>query len=707
MEPSKYITRHLDRLLLDPNNYRFIDHRDYKKVSMDEVADQRIQLRTYNLLVGKNNENIRDLIGSFKSNGILKLDPIQVKETPDGKYIVIEGNRRTAALKFLQSEHKSGNDVGKLTLESFKSLDVVLISGESPVQHLITMGLHHISGKKKWSPVNQAQLIYDLKHNHGQDEEEIIDSLSITKHGLRRALRTLALVNAYKESDFGDQFQPTQYSIFEEIIKTQSVKSWLGWDDSRFICTRKNNEERLFNWISEEEYAGEDDERDELIKRDPIITKSHEIRELGKFINDDRAVSKMEESRSVTKGFVLSEAVGEQKLKNALDNLGKDVGVAFQFSEYMSSQDIGTIAVLRDKIDNLIPSSKALISKSELIQTVAINSEVASHFSNFEVISLGRLKNLKIKHLSRINIFAGANNAGKTTLLEAFHLATQLNNLRSFVEQERFRGKFYHDFKSYWLDRNFLSDISISSIFNGKRADLKIFREEDSINNDKSHYLTSLCAEANVDEARFASTIHLFNNKEPEEFYEIRRTLCRSAFTSPFRYNEDQLARAYDAAVSDKYLDRVVNFLRDKVDPKIETIDMSSDKRFLVASTQFTQAVDITRFGEGLQRIFEIALLMGLSRNGIICIDEVDAAIHKSLLVNFTRFIQELAEEFKVQVFVSTHSKECIDAFLQNGSPLENITAHSLSCEGEEIVCKHLPGDKLSELIDFINFDIR
>ena len=66
---SKVITRHLNRLLLDPNNYRFIDHPDYKKIEDDQVADARIQQRTYNLLVGKFNENIVDLISSFKKNG--------------------------------------------------------------------------------------------------------------------------------------------------------------------------------------------------------------------------------------------------------------------------------------------------------------------------------------------------------------------------------------------------------------------------------------------------------------------------------------------------------------------------------------------------------------------------------------------------------------------------------------------------------------
>ena len=706
MESSKYITRHLDRLLLDPNNYRFIDHRDYRPVPEDEIADKRVQLRTYNLLVGKNNENIKDLIGSFKANGVLKLDPIQVKEVSDGKFLVIEGNRRTAALKFLQDEFKAAKDVGKLVLESFKSIEAVLTPDESPVQHLITMGLHHISGKRKWSPVNQAQLVYDLCYKHGQEEDDIIETLGITKQGLRRALRTLSFINAYKESDYGDQFLPAQYSLFEEVIKTPSVKNWLEWDDNSLTCENEENLERLFSWISTEE-VNSGDGSDDLIQKEPIITKSHEIRDLGKFIGDDVALAKMEESRSVTTGFALSEAIGEQRFRSAIDNLGRDVNAAFQFSEFMTKADLERVGHLRDKIDSLIPSSRAVIEKSETLTLDSINTLVSKHFESISIGLFGRLRDINISCLSRINIIAGANNMGKTTLLEAIYVTTQLNNLNALVEQERFRGKFYKSFRSYWLNRNFISDAVVAGSFNDQEIHVEIRRSDASATVDKSHYIASIEADCSIDQVKLKSVLHLFNNREPEEFYELRRTLCRATFTSPFRYNEDQLAKAYDEAISKRYIDKVIDFIRERIDPDIEKVDMSSDRRFLVTSRRFAEAVDMTRFGEGLQRVFEIALLMGYSRDGIICIDEVDAAVHKSLLVDFTRFIQEAAVEFNVQVFLSTHSKECVDAFIENGYCIDDITAHALTLERDKIVCRHLSGAKLGDLIDSIDFDIR
>ena len=127
----------------------------------------------------------------------------------------------------------------------------------------------------------------------------------------------------------------------------------------------------------------------------------------------------------------------------------------------------------------------------------------------------------------------------------------------------------------------------------------------------------------------------------------------------------------------------------------------------MVSSSRINEVVDITKYGEGLQRVFEIALLMVYSKDGVICIDEVDSAIHKSLLIEFTKFIQQTAEQFNVQVFLSTHSKECIDAFVKNDYHNDFIRAYALSEVDGEIDCKYIEGSRLEELIDSINFDIR
>lgn len=713
----KSITRHINRLFLDPNNYRFIDKPEYKKVSDDMLTDPQIQRRTRFLLTGKNNEYIQDLIASFKENGFLPVNQIQVKElfgqTDDEKnYLVIEGNRRIATLKFLYEEwNEKKIDIGELTESSFKSIPVVL-HDETKREHLIVMGLDHITGKRKWNPVNQAQFIEDLMNEHYMTEDEICDSLGISKYALRRFRRSLALINRYKNSDYGDQFTSSMYSFFEEIIKQPEIKEWLQWDDTNMRLTNTSNEARIFSWISKEERieyngAGEEISR-EIIE--PIITKALDIRELSKFINDPAAIERMETSRSITEAFTLSDAVGKTKFLNAVEKLKQDVGTIFNFSEYMEQEHYEAIQKLRDKIDRILSASRGNVSPYPGVAPLYLDT-TTGRFSEMTIHRYRKLQELHIRHLNRINIFAGKNNSGKTTLLEAVYLLSQLNDLNAFIELERYRGKFLERFNPKWLDKNIYEQIALSAVFDDMKISIDFTKEQTSEHIDKSNYISSVLANAEVNGDTLTSTIHVFSNKEPELYYQKSHILCHAAFTSSYRYNEGLLKKAHALAVRERFIDDIISFIRDKIDAslnRIEMVNIEGENRFYVHTNTFEYSFDLTKYGEGVQRVFEIALLMGYCQNGILCIDEFESAIHKTLLRDFSKFVHQLAERFNVQVFLTTHSKECIDAFIENEYKHADITAFALTEKDDgAIICKYIDGIRLANLLESIDIDIR
>ena len=239
----------LTDLYLDPNNYRFIDHKAYKKVDDTKITDDSIQQRTLHFLLGEKKSATTDLIKSFKSNGFLAVDQIQVAALGDGKYRVLEGNRRVATLKHLQQAHKEqAIDLGKLKPEIFSQIPVVVFTESQEGEHHIIMGLKHVSGNKKWPVLNQAQLISDLINKHHWTEEDACDSLGITKIELRRNLRTVALIEEYKKSDYGDQFQTDMFGIFREIITSTAIKSWIVWDDEARKTTNAAHTERSVSY---------------------------------------------------------------------------------------------------------------------------------------------------------------------------------------------------------------------------------------------------------------------------------------------------------------------------------------------------------------------------------------------------------------------------------------------------------------------------
>lgn len=706
---SSRIVKHIDRMILDPNNYRFIDRPDYKVVPNEEVADARVQQRTLNFILGKNQENVKDLISSFTTNGFLDIDQIQVKPVGD-KYLVLEGNRRTATLKYLYEEYKKGNDVGKLTEADFKSVNLVEIADEDPVQHLITMGLHHISGKKRWSAVNESQLIADLMEKHHLSEDEVCEKLGISKYTLRRNIRTLSLIEQYKESDFGDQFKADMYSIFQAIIGTPVVRGWIGWIDDDYRAYNEANLERLFSWISTTEEVDEADEKKNTIIKDPIITQYRQISDIAGFINDDKAVTKMEESRSIAIGYAFSTAVGEAKLRNAIESIKSGTQLAYNFKDLITETEFEELSKAKQSIDDILPISKALIFTTEK-QAPLFFTEINNHFTSALITKYRKLQDVKIINISRVNIFAGGNNKGKTTVLEAFYLLAHLNDLQAYLDLEKYRGKFLSEFHSKWVDKNFISSIEIKAVFNNNETGILIEKKTSEEDMDRNGYLDTLASESFVGSSMLSSSIHLFLNREPDYRYTKSQILCPSAFTSPYRYNEKLLHTAHKLAIENRYFERVIDFIRLHLDESIEKIDLVNDEgenRFKVTSKSIETAVDITKYGEGLQRVFEIALLLGYCKNGILCIDEIDSALHKSLLVKFTEFIQTIAKEFNVQVFLSTHSKECIDAFVENEYPDDELTAYALEeNEDGKIECNFLLGNKLKQLVESINIDIR
>ena len=110
---TKSQTISLERLFLDPNNYRFIDLSEYRKIPDEQVMDKGIQRRTSTFLLGKRKEKVSELIASFRQSGWLTLDRILVRQIKNGHYLVVEGNRRVATLKHLQREHQDSSiDLG-------------------------------------------------------------------------------------------------------------------------------------------------------------------------------------------------------------------------------------------------------------------------------------------------------------------------------------------------------------------------------------------------------------------------------------------------------------------------------------------------------------------------------------------------------------------------------------------------------------------
>lgn len=716
------ISRNIKNLFLDPNNYRFVDNNGYTKVSDENLMDENIQRRTRNFLEGSKREKIKDLLESFKSNGFLKVDVIQVRDLGNNHYLVIEGNRRIAALKALQEDYKNGLSIGKLDPQIFSSVPFEIHDNDDSQNHLIIMGLKHISGNKKWAAINQAQLIYDYLTEYWKDKEEyqkkeieLCSSLAISKQKLRTSQRAYHFILAYKNSDFGDQFRSDMYSIFEEIVKRPVLKEWLNWDDDNYEALNKTNEERIFSWISEiEDNCNENEtDADEERIREPIITKAFEIRDLATFINDESALTVMEERKSVGRALQESGIGDRNSIDRSLSVIRENIRTVRRFTDVLEDEDCSELSLLKDELNELIPQRAKLdVISSNITNCFQVGH--IEHFSDIYVKNFKKLKDFEIKKLGRINILAGPNNSGKTTILEAIYLLCSQNDLGGLFQLMKSRSRL-EGIDPQYLDGLLEIPFELGGKFNQCSVELKIEKYQDSTIEKYDDYVTSVKTTGNIEDTSNITVIHTYEkNKMKREFEQIQH-LCKALYSSPFYFESDKLVRIYNTAIESKIdgkmtYDRVIEFVR-KIDPEINTIiltEINGEKRFVVDSDKFQDRnVDLTSYGEGLVRVFELALCFASCKNGVLLIDEFETAIHYSLLLEFTKFIQELSEYFNVQVFLTTHSKECIDAFVKNKYKNDDISAYLIRYAKGKTEAKYISGKDLEYTVDSIALDIR
>lgn len=288
---AKYLspkTLKLTELLLDPNNPRFSELReDYATVAESRYADEKVQ-QIANTKMRNALFNVAELRDTIKTIGFLPMDRIVVREwdnpNGDSRYVVIEGNRRVTALKWLLQLHEEGKE--NLDDEFLKSLEqiesLILDRAAAPDSaQLILPGLRHVSGVKEWGPYQKAKAVYHLRQT-GLSPQDSAQSLGLSTRAANQSYRCfLALENMASDEEYEERVTPDMYSYFEELFKRPVVRDWLEWDDAAEKFKNTTNLSDFYSWIVKPE-DGEDSQK---------LPEAKSVRELALFINDDAAMS--------------------------------------------------------------------------------------------------------------------------------------------------------------------------------------------------------------------------------------------------------------------------------------------------------------------------------------------------------------------------------------------------------------------------------
>ncbi len=285
----------LDQLVLDPNNYRFRDDPDFRPVPERKSADEGVQRKVRARL---RDEALNDLKASIMANGFLPIERIitrffrteKTKANGDEKkrdlFLVLEGNRRVASLKWIVEDKESGYDVPKEVQSVFEKVPILILEedGDEPAVYEAIMGIRHVSGIKEWGGYQRAQLISSLCDVHELESQEIAERLGMSVREVNRRYKAYkVLAQMQEDDDLGEHATAKLYPIFHEAVALPGVRRWLGWSDEKAQFLNQDELEQFYEWITPHAEEGE------LIE--PKISSHRDVRDLPAILDNAEALA--------------------------------------------------------------------------------------------------------------------------------------------------------------------------------------------------------------------------------------------------------------------------------------------------------------------------------------------------------------------------------------------------------------------------------
>lgn len=329
---------------------------------------------------------------------------------------------------------------------------------------------------------------------------------------------------------------------------------------------------------------------------------------------------------------------------------------------------------------------------------------------SLEIRGFRCFNHLQIERLGRVNLIVGKNNVGKTSLLEALQLYANKGDPTLIWELLQVRDEStYNLYRRSARNTGTDTDVKyllsqLKYLFYG-RKDIKTFLEPILIgpmnsSNDKLSITVEWYARQKDENESIK-----FQLLQPEEYdmvdnpvprftiligkqqrshplapnpsIAIRDANSNCIFIPSDGLEREQIGEFWGSVALRELENDVLTALR-IVAPGVQRLSLIGDpgERFvgtidikgrysvpIVRIEGIDEPIPLRGLGDGMQRILGIALALVNARDGMLLIDEIENGLHYSVQPDLWRLIFQLAHRLNVQVFATTHSWDCIEAF--------------------------------------------
>lgn len=270
----------------------------------------------------------------------------------------------------------------------------------------------------------------------------------------------------------------------------------------------------------------------------------------------------------------------------------------------------------------------------------------AKHITDLAIENFRGFHHLELPNLQAVNLIVGRNNTGKTSLLEALTLIANPNATSINGMPGKLRANAGNVDKRYfrWLLRD-SADVEsgeLSAQIGSGRNQLWIYRRPPNEARSTPLYQNpALCVFSDGDVKRLRVRLISVQHRGPNDLV--------VSFGNAVRKREgEELMHSILRAVDQR-------ILRVRVDPAEEGNMISVD-------VGLTESIPLSQAGQGIYRL--IAILSDLiGETPQVClIDEIENGLHFTVHKQVWRGLAEISSRLGVQIFATTHSRECLEA---------------------------------------------
>lgn len=304
--------------------------------------------------------------------------------------------------------------------------------------------------------------------------------------------------------------------------------------------------------------------------------------------------------------------------------------------------------------------------------------------TSVEIENFRCFRKLRVDGLAQVNLIVGANNAGKTVLLEAIEAVVSRDSpfalYRASLERNEYRQRRGADEDLVELDlRHWFHGhtLSAGTAFYIRAAGAQYLLTS-------QHNIETVPADE-LSPRYLPGGLRLVSRQPPTlkrpDLTKVGKVAMTAdgwlrtvfppalhsleleppvGFVPTNRIVQGELAKLWTKVELTPAEQRTVDALR-LIEPQIERIAISESDGAKVLLHGAKNPVPLGSLGEGVSRILTLALHVALTPGGFLLIDEIENGLHWSVMPKIWRFLVEAAIANQTQIFAATHSKDWLE----------------------------------------------